>query len=266
MTSGISSDQKKQLYALLEANKSWRAVKVAYFIATVSLALVLLLNIGRHSYDSSFGFGILAILLIYPGYLLTRMLFMYISGVELQNNIDKPSTNKALLSSPLESLAGEQAKKVRHLENIALMLDRACKGGEVLDENVEKAQDILNLINEKYQDDNDILGSKAYLIYEVQGLIHWVKGEKKDAYDLMRSARDAKGDSNLFTKSANELLVNAQSNQSKNINPLWIFLLGVVFLFIGNSLGGVIGASIGLAGDIFLLTGVITGVINLVKK
>ena len=85
------------------------------------------------------------------------------------------------------------------------MLDKACKDGVVVDEEVEKAQNVLNSINEKYQDDNDILGSDGYLIYEVQGLIHWVKGEEKDAKDLIRSAKNAKGDSQLFTDSANDL-------------------------------------------------------------
>lgn len=96
-------------------------------------------------------------------------------------------------------------QKVHQLKNMALMLDKACKDGVVVDEEVEKAQNVLNSINEKYQDDNDILGSDGYLIYEVQGLIHWVKGEEKDAKDLIRSAKNAKGDSQLFTDSANDL-------------------------------------------------------------
>ena len=85
------------------------------------------------------------------------------------------------------------------------MLDKACKDGVVVDEKVEKAQDVLNSINEKYQDDNSLLGSDAYLIYEVQGLIHWVKGEEKDARDLIRSAKNENSGMRLFTDSANDL-------------------------------------------------------------
>jgi hypothetical protein len=96
-------------------------------------------------------------------------------------------------------------QKVHQLKNIALVLDKACKDGVVVDDEVEKAQTVLNSINEKYQDDNSLLGPDAYLIYEVQGLIHWVKGEQKEAKDLIRSAKNTKGDPQLFTDSANEL-------------------------------------------------------------
>jgi hypothetical protein len=119
-----------------------------------------------------------------------------------------------------ESITAEQIKKLHQLENMALMLDKACKDGVVVDDDVEKAQDVLNSINEKYQDDNDILGPDAYLIYEVQGLIHWVKGEEKDAKDLIRSARDTKGDPQLFTDSANDLVGASVKNDKKKSSGL----------------------------------------------
>jgi hypothetical protein len=68
----------KQLNILLETNKSWRLVKVVYFIVTAILALILL---SVYSNDSEAWFGFfMTIILIYPGYLLVRKLFMYISG------------------------------------------------------------------------------------------------------------------------------------------------------------------------------------------
>ncbi len=110
-----------------------------------------------------------------------------------------PTNTQSKSSSP------ETNQKAHQLKNIALMLDKACKDGVVVDEKVEKAQDVLNSINEKYQDDNSLLGSDAYLIYEVQGLIHWVKGEEKDARDLIRSAKNENSGMRLFTDSANDL-------------------------------------------------------------
>jgi hypothetical protein len=122
-----------------------------------------------------------------------------------KDTTDWSKYHKNSASTQSKSSNTETNKKALQLKNIALMLDKACKDGVVVDEKVEKAQDVLNSINEQYQDNNNILGPDGYLIYEVQGLIHWVKGEEKDAKDLIRSARNTKGDSRLFTDSANDL-------------------------------------------------------------
>ena len=60
--------------------------------------------------------------------------------------------------------------------------------------------------------------------------------------------------------------MNEQNKQSKNINPLWILLLGIVFFFVGSAIGGMIGSSISVIGEIFALIGIINGVIYLTRK
>ena len=60
--------------------------------------------------------------------------------------------------------------------------------------------------------------------------------------------------------------MDRQNKQSKNINPLWILLIGIGLFFIGSALSGMIGSFIAVAGEIFILVGIIDGFIYLFKK
>ncbi len=109
-------------------------------------------------------------------------------------------------------LTSEQIKKLHQLENIALMLDDGIQNGKILDDNVDKAQERLNKINEEINSDDSSLGSRSYIIYEVQGLIYWINKDEAKAYEFIKSARDIKGDDNLLTQSANDLLSSVEDD------------------------------------------------------
>ena len=133
-----------------------------------------------------------------------------------------------------DGLSATQIKKLHQLEHVALMLDHACRIGEVMMDDVDKAQNQLNKIAEEFINEEN-LDPRAYIIYEVQALIYWVSSKENDAYNLIASAIDVKGDSNLFTQTGNELLETDRSQSGKRSGGRWIALvLGVIATFIGG--------------------------------
>lgn len=104
----------------------------------------------------------------------------------------------------------DQVKKLHQLENMALMLDKGCQAGELDDANVEKAQAILNKTSEALIAASDVIGSRLYIVYENQAMLHWIDGNEDDARDFANIARRTKGVGDLLTKTANDLLGNAK--------------------------------------------------------
>lgn len=297
--SETSRNDAKQHYALLETNKSWRLVKVIYFIITAVLALILL---GAYSHDSETWFGFfMTIILIYPGYLLVRKLFMYISGDEGELGI-KSAESKQTHGVPAIALdakydvrrpSKEQLKLLQHAEHIALALDKAIQSGEISDDDVEKAQTILNKVYKKLEDDEESLGSKAYIMYEAQALISWIEKDRVEARKLLNMALNVKGDDNLFTESATDLIGNEDlfsdsatdllelpnieneketivkvKNKSMSLSSMFIIFL---IFFVGGqiirySVSNLFGSYLVVVSYIFFLIWIIKGIIYLIRK
>ncbi len=57
-----------------------------------------------------------------------------------------------------------------------------------------------------------------------------------------------------------------RNKKSKNINPLWILLIGIIFFFVGSAIGGMVGSSIAVVGEIFAVVGIINGIIYLIRR
>lgn len=125
------------------------------------------------------------------------------------------------------------ARDIQKLEQLALMLDEGCGTKEIDIERVDKAQDILNDLSDEILKNKKLPGSTTYIIYEVQSLIYWVNGDKNKSLSLIKSAKKVKGDSNLFTSSARDLVKQAErvSSAQKNIFIGVIFLCIISFLF-----------------------------------
>jgi len=105
-----------------------------------------------------------------------------------------------------KTLTEGQVKKLHQLENMALMLDKGCQAGELADADVEKAQAILDKISESLIKDSDFIGSRLYIVYENQAMLHWIDGNKDEARDFANIARETKGGGDLFTETANDLI------------------------------------------------------------
>ncbi len=96
-------------------------------------------------------------------------------------------------------------KQLSNLENIAIKLDKNCRDGEVATDNLDKAQSYLNSVADRLTDSKSV-GNNAYIIYEVQSLIHWARDEEQDSRELAKCAAKVKGDNVLFTQTANRIL------------------------------------------------------------
>ncbi|GEM_PF-3096343 len=173
---------------------------------------------------------------------------------------------------------GKYEVEIDKLRKIALKLDRACKEGEIATELPEKAQDYLNSVAGNIIDSKSV-GSEAYIVYEVQALLHWVKGEEDDSRDLAKSAVIVKGDKKLFTETATALLDSpniktkkeANSQQkSKNFSLTSIFIIFVIFIILGaivrQSMSIIAGDALSTVGDIFLIVWIIKGIVYLTRK
>jgi len=119
----------------------------------------------------------------------------------------------------------DQQVKIQNLQELAKELDAACKSGSIDTKVLKSAQLKLN----KSADGligNKTVGNKAYIVYEVQGLIHWIDGEYDKATSLIRSACDVKKDKSLYTESATALA--SQIDDSKNKNDIQSVIVKVV--------------------------------------
>lgn len=152
-----------------------------------------------------------------------------------------------------------ETKALKRINGYADKLDISCKNGEVEDELVDKAQDELNRTF-------NFLGVKAnnqeaFVIYEVQSIIHWIKSEQDNAFDLIKSAKDIKGDSDLRTATGRDILALASPEDemsiSKTLSPGILFLLSLILLYLGGISGGVIGAGLSGGGLVCLVVSII---------
>ena len=283
--SETSRNDAKQHYALLETNKSWRLVKVIYFIITAILVLITLFD--TYHYYFMTGYGFLTIILIYPGFLLVRKLFKYISGDEGELGVKsteskRPHGGSTIALDAKNSVrrpSKEQLKLLQHAEHIALVLDKAIQSGEISDDDVEKAQVILNKVYKKLEDDEESLGSKAYIMYEAQALIAWIEKDKDETRKLLNIAVDLKGDGNLFTESATDLLelpnieneietIAKVKNKSMSLSSMFIIFL---IFFVGGQIirygvSNLFGSYLVVVSYIFFLIWIIKGIIHLTRK
>lgn len=119
-----------------------------------------------------------------------------------------------------KTLTTVQVKKLHKLENLALMLDKSCQAGEIDDDDIEKAQAILNKISKELIADKDIIGPRLYIVYENQAMLHWIDGNKDEARDFAKIAIDVKGGGDLFTETANDFIDDVQDKtKTKSIKP-----------------------------------------------
>ncbi len=97
------------------------------------------------------------------------------------------------------------AKELNTLEKVAVKLDKGCREGQIPNDTLNKAQAYLSRVADSITDSKSV-GSDAYLVYEVQGLIHWAQGEEGDAFELIKTASRVKGDDVLLTQTANKIV------------------------------------------------------------
>ena len=130
----------------------------------------------------------------------------------------------------MKTVPSGQIIKLQSLEKLALELDEACKSGSIDTNEIAAAQEKLNTLSEDLIGDETI-GSKAYIIYEVQGLIHWVSGEYKKANELIKSASTIKQDTDLFTESATKLAHQLKGVQREDVaRKIFLRVVGIAAL------------------------------------
>lgn len=149
-----------------------------------------------------------------------------------------------------KTLTEDQVKKLHQLENMALMLDKSCRIGELADADVEKAQAVLNKTSEALIADADIIGSRLYIVYEDQALLHWIGGDKDEAYDFIKIAQDTKGDGLLLTNTARGLMGDSENENNTSSRNLantkndypghTLGAIGLILAFTGTALIGLV--------------------------
>lgn len=127
------------------------------------------------------------------------------------------------------STTAEQEKQLHQIETMAIMLDKGCRAGEIDNDDVDDAQILLNKLAEELVGADNSLGSRAYIIYEAQALLHWVSKNEKEARVFVQNARDVKGDNHLFTITAKELLDVVTAEKYPKLVGLNGFLAWFIF-------------------------------------
>lgn len=135
-----------------------------------------------------------------------------------------------------------QLKLIQQAEQIALALDKAIQKGEILDDDIEKAQDKLNKIYGSIKKYEGSLGKKFYILYEAQALIAWIGKDKAEAKKLLNTAIDVKESPRLLTESANVIKSSNVFVPNANANDpgYTMGIIGVVLAFTGAALIGLI--------------------------
>lgn len=119
----------------------------------------------------------------------------------------------------------DQLKKLHQLDKIAISLDEAIRDGSIMGEQVEEAQVNVDKMVSILIDRDNSLGSRIYVIYEVQALLQWIKGNRMAAFDFARTARNIRGNDDLLSVNARRMLdviyleeqLAAPSNSKKKI-------------------------------------------------
>ncbi len=143
------------------------------------------------------------------------------------------------ISLVMKTTTKDKKVKIQKLQKLAEELDTACKSGSIDSKAIKSAQIKLNESADGLIA-NRIVGDKAYIVYEVQGLIHWINGEYDEATSLIRSACEVKKDNTLYTESATALASRISDRKNKNdIQSLIVKVVGIgalilVLYFIGK--------------------------------
>lgn len=107
--------------------------------------------------------------------------------------------------SSLSSHHGKFEKQLHRLEDLAVDLDRACRDGEVPVELLKTATKYVETVGGGIADSKAV-AERAYIVYEVQALLYWIKHQEGEARELARTAVEIKGDDVLFTQTANMIV------------------------------------------------------------
>lgn len=103
-------------------------------------------------------------------------------------------------------ISREQLKKLHQLDNIAIMLDEAIRDGSIMSEDIDNAQGIVDKMVSVLIDRENTLGSHVYILYEIQALLQWIKGNRFAAFDFVRTARAIKDSDDLLSVNARRML------------------------------------------------------------
>jgi len=118
--------------------------------------------------------------------------------------IDKVVTSR-VINDGTKISHGKFEKQLDRLEDLAIKLDKGCRDGKVADETVKKAEEYLEAVSEDIIDSRSV-GDRAYIVYEVQALLLWIKHDEDESRELTKVASETKGDDALFTQTANMIL------------------------------------------------------------
>lgn len=166
-------------------------------------------------------------------------------AVDMLNIAIDLSKHKILFTKSANEILGVEISdsnlnNLHKLEDMALMLDAVCQSGKINNDEIYKFQNCLNKIAKCLDNIDDSPDYIIYLIYENQALINWIYNDETEAYNLVKSAIDVKGDGDLYTKTAKELIgiIAVQSNFEKiqkrkyNLTKLFKKLPLIVFCLI----------------------------------
>ncbi len=103
-------------------------------------------------------------------------------------------------------VSADQLKKLHRLDKIAIKLDEAIRDGSITIEQIEEAQSSVDKMVSSLIDRDNSLGSHVYIIYEVQALLQWIKGNRMAAFDFARTARNIRGNDDLLSVNARRML------------------------------------------------------------
>jgi hypothetical protein len=111
----------------------------------------------------------------------------------------------------------KQQEALNQAKALALKLDKAIQKKDIPDETIEKAQIIQNRLYEILDNDKNSFNGKTYILYEVQALISWIEKDEDEASKLLKIAIDTKGDDDLYTESANDLIKLFGTTDEENV-------------------------------------------------
>ena len=154
-----------------------------------------------------------------------------------------------IMKITMNTIPNKQLASLLVLENLAIELDAAANSALMDTALTKHAQDKLNKVSDLLIEDKTI-GDKLFIVYEVQGLIHWLNGEYDEANSLIRNACIIKKDKDLFTETATAVASKLTDDKSKNDTLLVSKVVSITVLVVGVCIVG----SFGVAFIYFLTT------------
>lgn len=121
-------------------------------------------------------------------------------------------------------LSESELKKIDSLKKILISLDKACQVGEVLDEDVEKASIKVEMLINDYVHKQQLVDSRLYILFEIQSLIFWIRGNENEAYKSIELAYKTYGINVVFSQTGKELYKNyRQESKNQQIKKIFNF-------------------------------------------